>query len=562
MNKMFKDLAISKKLSTAFMAIIICFVISIGVSIIGIFMVGNQLTYFYQTPYKNAVSATMYRRDLQSAMKGLLQSITTNDTTQTEDFLKVVQEDVDDQTKQREFLKGNSSATDLLKQVEDASNVLAPHREKIMGLARENKADEALEIYYNDYMPATKPLIAALTSLGQYQEDNAVKSYDSANLTRIVVTLVLVIVAGFSLFMTVYLSRFLSKLLTTPISELRGVAEAMAEGNLNVNIEYESEDELGNLADSLKKLIGRFQAIIPDVQYCLGEMADGDFTVKSKCTNDYIGDFFPILEAMRGIKNNLNDVLGQIQDASNQVQAGAQNMSEGAQSLAEGSTTQASSVEELTATVNEVSDQVVSDAKRAKEVSKDAERVGNDAQTSQHQMEDVVKAMENISSTSNQIEMIINTIEEIASQTNLLSLNASIEAARAGEAGKGFAVVANEIGKLASQSAEAATNTRNLIQVAMGEIQNGNKIVDDASNSLNSVLKSITGIVVAVDEISQSSEKQSESMNQISQAIEEIASVTEDTSAVAEESSATSEELFAQSENLNELIGRFVITRK
>ena len=91
-------------------------------------------------------------------------------------------------------------------------------------------------------------------------------------------------------------------------------------------------------------------------------------------------------------------------------------------------------------------------------------------------------------STSQEIQNIIGSIEEIASQTNLLSLNASIEAARAGEAGKGFAVVADQIGKLAGDSAQAAVNTRDLIEKSLQEIENGNQITEKTVAALNRFL--------------------------------------------------------------------------
>lgn len=562
MEKMFKNLAIGGKLRRVFLIIIGYSILSVVISIVGILLIRGQLTYFYNTPYKNAVAATTFRRDLQSGMRNLLRSITTNDPSTTETYLTELQQDADSMSTQYEFLKQNSSATELLAQIETATAELKTVREKVINLARANKNEEALEVYNNEYEPTAQPLIQALKDLGSYAENNAVLTYKQADLMSIISTVVPILFSLFNLIQIIYFSRLLTKIFTTPINELESAAKSMAEGNLDVVITYESKDELGVLAQSLNKVVQLFQTIIPDVQYCLGEMANGNFMVNSKCGESYIGSYAPIIEAMRKIKSSLSETLGQIQNASQQVQAGAQNMSEGAQSLAEGVTTQASTVEELTATANELSNQVIEDSKRAKTVRNDVQAVGRDARMSQEQMDIVVSAMGNINDASKQIEMIINSIEEIASQTNLLSLNASIEAARAGEAGKGFAVVANEIGKLASESAQAAVNTRNLIQVSINEIEKGNNIVRDTSVSLNNVLSSITTIVESVNEISESTERQATSIGEISKAIDQVASATQDSSAIAEESSATSEELFAQAESLNGLVDSFQIEER
>ena len=149
------------------------------------------------------------------------------------------------------------------------------------------------------------------------------------------------------------------------------------------------------------------------------------------------------------------------------------------------------------------------------------------------------------------------TIEDIAEQTNLLSLNASIEAARAGEAGRGFAVVAGEIGNLANESARAVNTTRELIGISLGEIENGNALVDEVVKSLSKAVEKIDEVNGMIQKTAENAVIQMQSMNQIRVGVEEMSQGIQDNSAMAEETSATSEELAAQSVTLNELVGRF-----
>ncbi len=311
------------------------------------------------------------------------------------------------------------------------------------------------------------------------------------------------------------------------------------------------KDEIGQTIGASAGFVSRIIEISEDLQVIAG----GDLTAKVKLLSqdDVIGT------SLDSMLDQLNEMFSEVNVSSSHVTTGAKNLEDGAQSLAESTTTQASSVEELTATINMISSNISEGAKRAQEVSRDAAGIGNKAQGSIAQIEQIISAMETISHTSGQIGNIIDSIEDIASQTNLLSLNASIEAARAGEAGKGFAVVADEIGKLAKQSAEAANNTRNLIQISMGEISEGNRIVADTSKSLNEVLNSVGTIVTAVDEITVTSEQQAISMAEIDGVVEQISQAVQDSSAIAEESLAVSEELYASATNLNELVSRFKI---
>lgn len=349
---------------------------------------------------------------------------------------------------------------------------------------------------------------------------------------------------------------FLKNMLS-PINSVVEAAENISKGNLELELSVQKNDEIGHLTAAFQTTIHTLKNIIGDFSYLLEQISNGNFNVKTKAEEHYVGNFQPLLASVRGINTKLSNTLSQINDASTQLSAASDQMAKGAQILAEGSTEQASAVEELLATVNEVAEQVEQNASGAANASKQAGIVGEQANESNEQMEKMTDAMNKINETSKQIVNIIESIEGIAAQTNLLSLNAAIEAARAGEAGKGFAVVAGEIRDLASQSSEAASNTRALIESTISEIQNGSQIAENTASSLNKVVKGVKDIIKITDAVRDSSKNQASAMEQVSRGIEQISDVVQSNSATAEESSAASEELFAQAEGLSSLVKGF-----
>lgn len=172
--------------------------------------------------------------------------------------------------------------------------------------------------------------------------------------------------------------------------------------------------------------------------------------------------------------------------------------------------------------------------------------------------ESLSEALEN-AKVVEQIGVLAESIMGITSQTNLLALNASIEAARAGEAGKGFAVVADEIRKLAEQSASSAVNTRELIEGALKEIDEGNVASKNAEEALKSVIDGIESIAETSKQLSEESKQQAEAMEQAEIGVNQVSEVVQSNSAAAEETSATGEELSAQADTLKGLIGKFIL---
>ncbi len=346
----------------------------------------------------------------------------------------------------------------------------------------------------------------------------------------------------------------------TPLREIAKAMKGIQEGNLDTRLEYEAEDEFGRLSDYIREFMGNLVAIIRDESAILEKMAGGNFDVTSYQKDKYRGDFKSILDSMREIKHELGSTISNISKTSQQVSAASEQMAVSAQSLAEGSAEQAESVQQIAAMVSDMGEKASNGAKHAEEASNYAGEVKAQAEIGNAQMDRMMSEMDIISQTSKEIESIIGTIEEIAEQTNLLALNASIEAARAGEAGKGFAVVASEIGKLAGQSAEAATNTRELIQKSIGEVESGNGIARTTAEAFYAVNDGIKKVVELNGIVREECENQAQAVNEINEGIEVISGVVESNSAAAQESSDTSQELAAHAQTLQAMLTQFTFS--
>ena len=345
-----------------------------------------------------------------------------------------------------------------------------------------------------------------------------------------------------------------------PVKKLDGVVRSVADGNLDTELNFHSNDEFGTLSDSFRRMVEQLSAYrgyIDEISHALNEIAAGNLAFR--LNREYKGEFTRMKSAMENISQSLNETISQIDRSAQQVSARAGHLSDDSQLLSQGAAEQTSAVQELSSTVVELSGQVQKNALDARAASGEVARTAERITESNARMQMLIQSMEDINTSSREIDSIIKIIEDIAFQTNILALNAAVEAARAGEAGKGFAVVADEVRTLAARSAEAAQRTTNLIQASVNAVQQGSTLADETASSLSSIARDVEGVNRSVSEIAQASEAQARSIAHVSDGLARISDVVRNNSATSEQTAASSRELSGQARTLSGLVERFQI---
>ncbi|MDL2253510.1 methyl-accepting chemotaxis protein [Ruminococcaceae bacterium OttesenSCG-928-I18] len=341
----------------------------------------------------------------------------------------------------------------------------------------------------------------------------------------------------------------IKKMIGRPLKQLRKASGQIAVGDLDIDLNISSGDEIGQLAESFRNMVDSTHHQVE----LLEEIAEGDLSTTIEPRSDKDKMSF----AMIRTADNLNGVFENIRNSALQLSGASSQIANGAQGLAQGAGEQSDTMEQLAASVDGVAEKAQQNVEMATEATELVHSVKQNAQQGSVLMENMLSAVKEIDEASTEIAKVMKTIDDIAFQTNILALNASVEAARAGQHGKGFAVVADEVRNLASKSAASSAETEKLIDNSLEKASLGVNIASETSQAFSKIVQGISESEQIISTIADSSQAQSEAISGTYDNIGRITQVVQQNSDSAQDSAASSEELSGQAEQLKQMLAQF-----
>jgi methyl-accepting chemotaxis protein len=380
---------------------------------------------------------------------------------------------------------------DYLAKILDAREKFTKSRIKVTNLLVAGKQAEGQAILMGEAIQLNQDYAAIIKKFVQYQADGMARDGREAASVYQWSRSLIIGVAVLATLMAILAAFLLTRSITRPLSTAVTAANALANGDLAVAIQVDSQDETGQLLGAMKHMVEKLSQIITNVRQSADTLAS----------------------------------------SSEQINATSQSLSRAASE-------QAATVEETSASMEQMAASVAQNTESAKVTDGMAQKAAQQAVQGGAAVIETVAAMKSIASK-------IGVVDDIAYQTNLLALNAAIEAARAGEHGKGFAVVAAEVRKLAERSQTAAAEISALASGSVEKAEHAGQLLDD-------MVPAIRKTSDLVREIAAGSEEQSAGVGQVNAAISQLNQVTQQNASASEELAATAEEMSSQAEQLQQ----------
>jgi methyl-accepting chemotaxis protein len=336
------------------------------------------------------------------------------------------------------------------------------------------------------------------------------------------------------------------------------VVDAAAGGDFSRRINKDYGDEnLNRFAATINALLTGVDNGVSETSRVIEGLARGDLT--ERMDGEFRGVFAELQANVNETLAKLRETMREVRSSTEGISGNANELRSAADDLSKRTEQQAAALEETSAALDEITAVVRNSTDRAQEASTMVAETKQKTEESANVVRDAVSAMDRIEHASREISHIINVIDEIAFQTNLLALNAGVEAARAGEAGKGFAVVAQEVRELAQRSATAAKDIKALITKSGEEVGRGVSLVQKTGSALSEIETRVLAINDHIHSIATAAREQSTGLHEVNTAINQMDQVTQRNAAMVEETSAATHKLSGEADHLVTLVARFKV---
>ena len=432
------------------------------------------------------------------------------------------------------------------------------HGDKVTNILRAQGTAAAYDYMMNEMHQDFTNLDNNTTELGELElkeaQDKAAVShatYESARTTTIVVILIIAL-------LTVGIGYYFYRLIGGFLSQFLDISQRVYHGDMTVNLDYDTQDEFGKIANSYNDTLGKIRSITAEIQKIANELTHSAETMSTGVNES--------AQVVNSIAVSINDIAELSMSQNKNVD------------------TASSALDNIVNRVNNVANLAKQTADKANDVGSTVNQgieginvISQHMDRIEHMVSTSADQVDTLGHRSEEIGQIVETIVNISGQTNLLALNAAIEAARAGEHGRGFAVVAEEIRKLAENSQDAAQHIAELIGTIQDEtkkaveaMHHGNKgvrqgadVVKDAmgefsqvTGMVDSMVEQMAQVADHIRQVSAESNNVVEATSQVTNDSNKIASETQQVSAASEEQSATMHELAGENTKLADMAKR------
>jgi methyl-accepting chemotaxis protein len=454
-----------------------------------------------------------------------------------------------------------------------------PRWSQLEGIARSGEAkvlDDAKQTNIDVYSPihlgrSTTPwsvVISVPRALVLAQADTLSGALGSRAISGVVWQLVLGLGVAVG---AIFAISFAAARIARPIRECAEFADGIAREQLDQTLHIQQVDEVGTLAESLRKMQGDIKIsitrraeeqaksllVVDTLLTNLGGLSRGDLTVD--ITTVFAPEFDELKNNFNAALLNLRELIGAVGESTAGILTGSGEIAQASEDLARRTESNAASLEQTSAAIAQMDNRLKATAVASGQTVMRADQaiatVGGGRETA----DEAVQAMGRVSQSAEGIDSVIEGLDKIAFQTRVLAMNAAVEAGRAGDAGRGFAVVADLVSALAMRAEEEAKLARDQLTVTQSEIVTAVKAVERVDVALANIAGDVDAVHKLLGSMASDSQAQSAAITEISTAINEMDRSTQQNAAMVEETSAAARNLSTEVVSLSEQAAQFKI---